>query len=69
MANINFKDYYGNERVFKLEDIYDVYTEKNYNGDACYKVQYFENGYRKNARVDRTTYLDIWEKAYDNHLI
>lgn len=72
MATINFKDYYGDECVFKLEDIYDVYTEKNNKGDTCYYVEYFENvenGYRKNIKVNKKTYLDIWSKAYDNHLI
>lgn len=69
MANINFKDYYGNECVFKLEDICDVYTEKNDEGDTCYYVKYFENVYHKRVRVDKATYLDIWDKAYSNHLI
>ena len=69
MANIKFKDYHGDEHVFKLEDIYDVDTEKNYKGDTCYYVEYFENDYRKHVRVDKTTYFDIWEKAYYNHLI
>ena len=69
MTNTKFKDYYGNECVFKLEDIYDVCTEKNDKGKTCYYVKCFENGYRKNVPVDMTTYFDVWEKAYYNHLI
>jgi hypothetical protein len=69
MANIKFKDYYGNECNYKLENIYDVYTEKNDKGKTCYYVEYFENGYVTKVPVDKTTYFDVWEKAYENHLI